>query len=650
MNNFLRALKLATRFWPSIALATFCSFAVAALWGANIGAFYPVLEVTIHGQSMHDWIDDEIDRNRREVQRLEAYIADLRTELEGDAGSADQQRQLQLRLADAQSQLQQYTARLASYQRTEPWIKRFVPDDPFQTIALIMAALIVSTLVKHVFLISNEVLVGRVALNISRTIRMQIFDKAMTMDRGTFSNFGISGFATNITQTTDMLTNGMMAAMGALLREPLKIISCLVGAGLICWRLLLLSVLAAPLVGGLLYLVTKRLKQISRGQLDKAGNYNAVMLEALANINTVQIFRMERRESERFGESTKALRDFGLKFVFYSSLSKPIIEFLGLAMLSTTVVGGAYLVLNQETSLLGIPITDEPLSVSALLVFFGMLIGISDPLRKLSAVYSSIYAGAMAADALFPLLDLEDRITDPAEPKHVDSPHRILTLENLDFGYHPDQLILRDVHLEIPFGSTIAIIGHNGSGKSTLIHLLGRFYDPVRGRLAFDGVDFREMRVGDIRRRMALVNQNTELFNESVAFNIRYGRPDATDEEVIAAARQAHAHEFITSVLPEGYDTQVGENGSRLSGGQRQRIALARALLCDPEILILDEATSQIDMQSEQLIRESLAVHRGERTMLIITHREKLLELADRVYEVVDGRLVERPHLARSAA
>ncbi len=158
------------------------------------------------------------------------------------------------------------------------------------------------------------------------------------------------------------------------------------------------------------------------------------------------------------------------------------------------------------------------------------------------------------------------------------------------------------------------------------------------------------MKVEDVRQRIALVTQHTELFNESVAYNIRYGKPDATDEEVYAAADAAHATEFITSVLPEGFETNCGQNGGRLSGGQRQRIALARALLCNPEILILDEATSQIDMQSEQLIRESLAEHRGERTMIIITHREKLLELADSVYEVVEGELVPRPGLLSSAA
>ncbi|GIX00601.1 MAG: ABC transporter ATP-binding protein [Pirellulaceae bacterium] len=650
MHNFFRALRMAAPFWPSIALAACCSLAVAALWGANIGAFYPVLEVTIHGKSMHEWIDTEIENYQQQLNAHSAEAARIESQIQSAPMDEEQRRQLTARLAEVEAERQQAQLKLHSYQRMEPWIKAYVPNDPFQTIALIMAVLIVSTLVKHFFLIANELLVGRVALNISRHIKMRVFEKALAMDRASFANYGMSGFATNITHTTDMLTNGLMAAMGALLREPLKILSCLIGAGMICWRLLLLSIVVAPVVGVMLYLVTKKLKSISRGQLDKAANYNTVMLEALSNINTVQIFRMEEREAKRFDRATQMLRDFGLKFVFYSSLSKPIIEFLGLAMLGTTVVGGAYLVLNQETTLLGLPITDEPLSVSALLVFFGMLIGISDPLRKLSAVYSSIYAGAMAADALFPVLDTKNQIRDPEQPREVSSPHRRLTLEHVDFAYQPGHPILRDVNLEVPFGSTIAIIGHNGSGKSTMIHLLGRFYDPSSGRLCFDGVDFREMRVEDVRRRMALVNQSTELFNDTVAANIRYGRPEASDEEVIRAAQEAHAHEFITTVLPEGYETIVGENGSRLSGGQRQRIALARALLCDPEILILDESTSQIDMQSEELIRQSLAEHRGERTMLIITHREKLLELADRVYEVVDGTLVERPHLVRAAA
>jgi ATP-binding cassette subfamily B protein/subfamily B ATP-binding cassette protein MsbA len=231
-------------------------------------------------------------------------------------------------------------------------------------------------------------------------------------------------------------------------------------------------------------------------------------------------------------------------------------------------------------------------------------------------------------------LDQSSEIRDPENPAKVESPHRSLRFDDIGFRYEGGKSVIENVSLDIPFGSTIAVVGSNGSGKSTLI----------------DGVDIRDMRVDDIRGRIAMVNQQTELFKDSVAYNIRYGKPDATDEEVEEVARRAHAHDFITTALPQGYETNVGRNGGQLSGGQRQRIALARALLCKPEILILDEATSQIDMQSEQAIRESLAEMRGECTTIIITHREKLLELADRVFEVVDGRLVERPALVHSNA
>lgn len=651
MKNFRRALGHATSYWPTIAMATACSFAVAALWGANIGAFFPILEVTIDNKSMHTWIDEQIATSQETanaslaaVEKQEAVVAAL-----GDLDDKNARAQ-RTELADLKSQHGADQARLIGYQESEPWIKSYIPSDPFQTIALIVCALILSTLVKHVFLITNEMLVGRVALDISRNIRMQVFEKALHMGRKEYSTYGTAGFSATITHTTEMLSRGLMNTLGAALREPLKVVSCLAGAAFICWRLLLLSVVVAPLVGWMLYLVTRKLKDVAKTMLSKADGFHNVMLESLGNVNTVQSYRMEAAETKRFDVATMAMQNFGLKFIFYTSLSKPIIEFLGLGMLGTTIIGGAYLVLNQQTSLMGIPICDEPLSVSALLVFFGLLVGVSDPLRKLSAVYSSIYAGSMAADALYPILDYKVSIEDPVEPQAASFPHNMLQIENVDFGYDESHPILRNVSLEIPFGSTVAIVGHNGSGKSTLIHLLSRFYDPTQGSMKFDGIDFRDMKIDDVRKRIALVTQHTELFNDTVAYNIRYGSPEATDEQVYAAARDAHATDFIDTALSDSFETVVGANGSKLSGGQRQRIALARALLCNPEILILDEATSQIDMQSEQLIRESLSEHRGERTMIIITHREKLLELADHVFEVVDGQLVPRPNLLSDAA
>jgi ATP-binding cassette subfamily B protein/subfamily B ATP-binding cassette protein MsbA len=643
MRNFGRALKDALRYWPSILTATLCSLVVAALWGANIGACYPILELTLKGDSISGWMTKQGQEAKEKKTKLEAELKQLPAEQPGEPQPIRNQRAaLKSNIATQQAAIER-TAKL------QPWVDKYVPRDPFRTVSLIIGILMVSTLIKQLFLMANDLLVARVAVDISRSIRQRIFNRAVEMDRGTLSQLGTAGISAKMTHTSEMLSNALMNTLGGAIREPLKIVSCLVGASLICWRLLLLSMFVAPLAGALLYWITRRLKAISQGVLNRSSTFHKVMLESLGNIQTTQAYTMEDFEKNRFAKATGELRRNCLKFVFYSTLAKPIIELLGLMMLGTAIIGGAYLVLNQQTHLFGVPICNEPLTVPALLVFFGMLIGVSDPLRKLSTVYSTIYAGTVAADSLYPMLDRESLIRDPQQPKTSPTPHKVLQMRNVTFGYMEDQTLLDDVSLEVPFGATIALVGHNGSGKSTLVNLLCRFYDPREGSLALDGVDLRDLRLVDLRKRIALVTQNTELFNESVTFNIRYGSPEATNEQVVAAAQQAHAHEFITEALEKKYYTFVGQNGQRLSGGQRQRIALARAILRDPEILILDEATSQIDMQSEQLIRESLAAHRGKRTMIIITHREALLDLADRIYEVRDGKLWLRERTRQAA-
>lgn len=641
MRNFSRALRDAVRYWPSIVLAMLCSLAVATLWSANIGAFYPILEVVFRGESLQHWIEREIESNETKIvqfeQELAAYTAN------GLSDGSTEVLIINHKLAAEQASLRRY-------QKMQPYVERFVPHSPFQTISLIVAVLMVSTLIKHAFLIANELLVGRVALDISRGIRIKVFEKALQMDRATFSRYGHSGFTAQITHTSEMLSTGITNMLGGAIREPLKILFCLAGAAAICWRLLLLSVVIAPVVGLAIAWLTKRLKSVSKRILTKATGFHEVMHESLGNIQTVQAYTMEDAERLRFANATKDMRNFGMMFIFYTALSKPVIELLGLGMMCVTIVGGAYLILNQETHLLGMRICSEPLSVSAMLIFFAMLIGASDPLRKLSAVYSSIYAGSMAANALYPVLDSQIPIQDPPQPATIGKPHSHLRLEHVTFGYHPDHIVLRDVSLHIPFGRSIALVGHNGCGKSTLVQLLCRFYQPLDGQLTLDGVDIQQLRVADLRSRIALVTQHTELFNETVEYNIRYGCPDATTEQVIAAAREAYAHEFVSTVLPEGYQTRVGTGGHRLSGGQRQRVALARALLRDPEILILDEASSQIDIRSEHLICESLQRHRGRRTQIIITHREAMLALADEIYRVENGALhrIER-HQVRAA-
>jgi len=297
--------------------------------------------------------------------------------------------------------------------------------------------------------------------------------------------------------------------------------------------------------------------------------------------------------------------------------------------MTTAVVAGSYLVMYQTTEIFGIQITSKRLGPAAMLVFFGMLIGASDPVRKFAAVIDGINTGAVAANLLYPMLDQPTRINNPEHPVSTPRPHRVLRLENVNFSYDDSNQVLSDVSLKIPHGVTVAIVGANGSGKSSMINLLCRFYDPQGGSVCLDETDVRSMDLKDLRGRIALVTQNTELFNEDIYYNIGYGAENATREEIIEAARAAHAETFIRDDLPRQFETVLGQNGHRLSGGQRQRIALARALVRDPDILILDEATSQIDMESERLIFDTIREQCRHRTVFFVTHRKSVLDIAE---------------------
>jgi ATP-binding cassette subfamily B protein/subfamily B ATP-binding cassette protein MsbA len=254
-----------------------------------------------------------------------------------------------------------------------------------------------------------------------------------------------------------------------------------------------------------------------------------------------------------------------------------------------------------------------------------------------------------AANILYPLLDMKSQLVESKTPKAMPAPHREIEFRNVSFSYDGMQKALQDVDLTIHLGEHLAIVGPNGGGKSTLINLLCRFYDPQEGDVLVGGISLRDLSIKELRSRIALVTQQTELFNETVLHNIRYGRWDASEEEVVAAARLARAHEFISG-FPDGYRTIVGPNGQRLSGGQRQRIALARAFLRNAEILILDEATSQIDMESERMIHDALADFGRDRTLIMITHRESTLALATRIVRVEYGRLEQVSQAVTKAA
>lgn len=630
MSPFFRAVQDATRYWHLLALSVVCSAGVAALWGANIAALFPILEVTLHGKSLQEWNVELRERAEKNIRELTEKVAAAE-----QANDTREKRRAEARLHIEETQL-------ASANKTRPYLERFAPSHPYHTILLIVALLMGSNVAKHVLLVGNNMLVGFVSGMIAKDIRTKLFDKALLLDRPTYMGIGTGGFAAQITQSTDMLAQGIAGCYGGCVTEPLKIIACLLGAWMISWRLTLCSLLVAPVVTLMILWLNRRIRSVARRTLDRSLGFHHVILESLNNLLTVQAFTMEPFERERFRKSTDAMLKNSLRATFYTALAGPITEVLGIGMVCTAILVGSYLVMYQETHIFGIRIVDQPLSVPGLMVFFGMLISTNDPVRKLAGVITWINSGSVAAQSLYGMLDLPSRIADPAEPKSPASPHSRLALRGVHFSYDGQHEVLKNVDLEIPLGQRVAIVGPNGGGKSTLINLLCRFYDPTRGEILLDDVPLRQMSLRDLRGRIALVNQHTELFNESILFNIRYGRLDATDQEVIEAARKAHAHEFVDE-FPEKYATLVGPNGHRLSGGQRQRIALARAILRDAELLVLDEATSQIDVASERLIHDALAAFSENRTVLMITHRASTLALADIVLEIRHGVVTIQP-------
>jgi len=686
MTNFYRALRLALRHRWTFALAVFSAGIVAVLWGANIGTVYPFVEVVFQDQSLVEWADRGIASSQQtigqlngELARLQKYAglppaqareliaADLKAVSEEEELARTQRREGRNEL---RAQVRQLTAlskasdaelpgdlqvteqlrrsRLLAEERAlrarewlKPYLVKYSPASPFHTLVVVVIVLIVGTMVKDWFLVFSSILVDRLTNLVTFDLRKQFFRRTLRLEMAAFGDQGASELMSRFTYDLESMSSGMQVLFGKATREPLKALVCLLGAGFICWRLLLLSLIVAPGAAFVMSRLSKSLKRANRKAMEEMSELYGILSETFSGIKVVKAFTMERYERRRFHLKTKDYFLKSMRIARYNALIRPVTEFMGISMISLAIIAGAYLVLNQETHLLGIRMTDRPLSLSALMVFFGLLAGVSDPARKLSEVYGVLQRAAAAADRVFQALDREPAIQDPPRPRPLPAHHRELALEGVHFEYSPGRPILQGVDLKIPFGQTLAIVGPNGCGKTTLTSLIPRFFEPTRGRVTIDGVDLRECKIRDLRRQIGLVTQETLLFDDTVFNNIRYGSQNATREQVIEAAKQAHAHRFIEQALEHGYETEVGPLGNRLSGGQRQRIALARAILRDPKILILDEATSQIDLESEQLIHRVLEKFIQNRTAIIITHRVETLALADRVLVMDSGRAID---------
>ncbi len=639
MKNFSRVLRIAARKRWSLAGIVLSSLVIAVLWGANIGTLYPLVEVVFKGESVPQYAAKKISENDAELARIGQELDSLKARLRDSEGES--RRQLELKIESAQARQEVISDSVYYLKKLQPTINRYAPDGPYATLVLIVIFLTGGTALKLVALTVNLMLVQYVAEKVSLELRAVFFRKALTLDLDSFGENGSADLTSRLTNDIAHVSAGLTVLLGRVIREPLKMIVCLGGAMFVCPRLLLLVMVVTPLLGFVMTQLSRSIRRASRRAMEEMSQLYGLLNDAFAGIRVVKAFSTQAFERAKFQHGAQGFYRKSMKVAFYNTLARSSSEMLGIATVGLAILAGGYMVVNKQTHLLGLKMTDQPLNVGQVLMFFGFLIGASDPAKKLSEVWSGLQRGIAATTRVFEVIDQPVRVIDPVRPKTTPRPHQEISFRDVVYQYPSGPTVLRGINLKIGQKETVAIVGPNGSGKSTLVSLLCRFDDPQSGTVCLDNISLNEMRKRDLRKRIALVTQRTILFDDSIENNIRYGTPGADRDAVIRAAKLAFADEFIRRKTPDGYETMLGSGGMRLSGGQMQRIALARAFLRNPDILVLDEATSQIDLESEQLIHQALSNFLINRTGVMITHRPSSLVMADRVIVIEAGLVAD---------
>lgn len=393
-------------------------------------------------------------------------------------------------------------------------------------------------------------------------------------------------------------------------------------------ELSLVAFIGFPLAAYPIYKIGRKLRNLSYKNQEMAGKFNTQMSDTLQYSKLVKAYACEDFEVRRMSIITEAIFKMGKKISRISLIASPFVESLaGIGIAAVIWYGGNQVITGKTTP-------------GAFFSFFGAMMMAYRPLKSLSSMNSGVQMGLAAATRLYTLLDEKPTIADHENSVVIENAKGDIEFENVKFGYIDDKLALNEVNLKIPTGKTVALVGHSGGGKSTIMSMILRFYDPNSGAVKLDGHDIRNLTLKSLRRSMSVVNQEVMLFDDTILENIRYGKEDATEEEIIRAAKMAEADEFIQD-LPEKYHAHVGQNGIRLSGGQRQRIAIARAILYNAPILLLDEATSALDPISEKLIKDALAKLMKGRTCVVIAHRLTTVMHADKIVVISHGKVVE---------
>jgi subfamily B ATP-binding cassette protein MsbA len=508
-------------------------------------------------------------------------------------------------------------------------LQRLIPEAPLEAWKIISLLLIVFTLSKGVAEYLSTYLMARIGQSAVLELRQELYGHLLGQSAAFFERHRTNYLVSRLVTSAAAIEAAVTSTLRDMLRESFTLIGFLLASFYFSWRLTLGSLLIAPIIAVLTAKFGKALRNLARESFEGSKELTDTAQEALANQGIVKAYRAQSREAERFTAVAKRIVRANLRSASIAGVAPPTIEMIGIIFVVLLLFFG-----QKE-------IIEGRMNQAQFITFLFFLFSCYDPMRKLSRLQNSLEQGFAAAQHVWEVMDEQLQMPEKADAQKLPVLHDSIELSNVSFGYaNESRVVLNDVSLQIRAGSMVALVGESGGGKSTLTKLLPRFHDPTSGAVLWDGVDLRDATIDSLRKQIALVTQETVLFNDTVRHNIAYGKPDATEAEIEEAARIAFAHDFIRE-MPNGYDTIVGERGVFLSGGQRQRLAIARAVLVNAPVLILDEATSALDAESERLVQKAIANLVRNRTTIVIAHRLSTVRRANVIVVMEAGKIIE---------
>jgi ATP-binding cassette, subfamily B, bacterial MsbA len=508
-------------------------------------------------------------------------------------------------------------------------LQNLIPREPLGAWKIISILLITFTVAKGIAEYFSTYLMARIGQSAVLKLRQDLYGHLLAQSATFFERHRTNYLVSRLVSSAAAIETAVTSTIRDMLRESFTLIAFLTASFYYSWRLTLFSLAIAPIIAVLTARFGTALRNLARESFEGSKRLTDTAQEALANQGIVKAYRAEKRESARFTDVAKTIVRANLRSASIAGMAPPTIELIGIVFVVVLLFLGQHEIISGR------------MNAAQFLTFLFFLFRSYDPMRKLSRLQNSMEQALAAAHHVWEVMDEHAAIEERPNARVLAPLKTEIQLNDVSFGYaNETRSVLRNVNLKIPAGSLVALVGESGGGKSTLTKLMPRFHDPSAGEVLWDGTDLKDATLSSLRRQIALVTQETVLFNDTVRHNIAYGRPDATNEEIEEAARIAFAHDFIQE-LPNGYDTVVGERGIFLSGGQRQRLAIARAILVDAPVLILDEATSALDAESERLVQRAIANLVRNRTTIVIAHRLSTIRRADTIVVMEAGRIIE---------